>query len=448
MKTHAMSDNDIRFLIKRSVARNILEGMSIEEAFKHVHLTYEYFNYCISDLDPIDVSTDKENKLNEAMKQISDEQIDEFIKSQKNKTINQMKNKKIGHITSYVFLVMNLVPFECKIYVIYDGTGDGELLGTIKPSPTYDGSLVFSDANRAPLFHITPKVDPPTTLHCHGNTQVIAFIKDVAANFIRHVQQRECIAARKVKNVPKLVEGCHVYTAHPLTAYITYHNPEKEKVSTFNNDQCLADRTAFPTKEQKHTKPDIYQAFAKFIKDCSKNDDIVACCNIFIRTDPNSKEYTEMCTMMNHVTNIAMRDSNNIAAWQSPKFQTLLTMRTAELSGKGIVNLQNGDTVEISKSKNCSKCHTCINRTGCYIEGAVAEIDGFIVSKCDRYHLEANPEEIAKNITQAMVAVENDQSCALFVKDPINGNEYTLNITGFDDDGRLLANVVKTTKGE
>lgn len=201
-------------------------------------------------------------------------------------------------------------------------------------------------------------------------------------------------------------------------------------------------------ENKKNTERDIYQAFAKFIKGCSKNDDIVACCNIFIRTDPNSKEYTEMCTMMNHVTNIAMRNSDTMAAWQSPKFQTLLIMRTAELSGKGIVNLQNGDTVEISKSKDCSKCHNCINRTGCYIGGVVAEIDGFIVSNCDRYHIEANPEEIAKNIARAIVAVENDHSCALFVKDPINGNEYTLNITGFDNDGRLLANVVKITKGE
>ncbi len=211
--------------------------------------------------------------------------------------------------------------------------------------------------------------------------------------------------------------------------------------------ELLKGKQMNPNKEQKHTEPYIYQAFAKFIKGCSKDDDIVACCNIFIRTDPNSKEYTEMCTMMNHVTNIAMQNSDNIAAWQSPKFQTLLIMRTAELSGKGIVNLQNGDTVEISKSKDCSKCHNCINRTGCYIEGVVAEIDGFIVSKCDRYHIEANPEEIAKNIAQSIVAVENDQSCALFVKDPINGNEYTLNITGFDDDGRLLANVVKQQKG-
>lgn len=290
METNAMSDNDIRFFVKRSVARNMLKGMSIEEAFKSIDLMFEYFKYSISDLDPIDVPTDEEDKLKEAMKQISDKRIDRFIKSQKNKNNELNENKKIGHITSYVFLVMNLVPFECKIYVIYDGTGDGESLGTIKPCPTHDGSLIFSDADRNPLFHIIPKVDPPTTFHCHGNTRVIAFMKDVAANFIRLAQQREYITARKVKNVPELVEGCHVYTAHPLTAYITYHNPEKKKVSTFSADK------------------------------------------------------------------------------------------------------------------------------------------------------------IAKNIAQSIVAVENDQSCALFVKDPINGNEYTLNITGFDDDGRLLANVVKITK--
>lgn len=210
--------------------------------------------------------------------------------------MNPNENKKIGHISSYVFLVMRLVPFECKIYVIYDGTGDGELLGTIQSSPAYDGSLVFSDADRNPLFHIIPKADPPTTLHWHGQTRVIAFMKDVAVNFIRLIQQRECIAARKIKNVPELVEGCHVYTAHPLTAYITYHNPEKKKVSTFSADN------------------------------------------------------------------------------------------------------------------------------------------------------------IAKDITQAIVVAANDLGdvggCALFVRNPINGNEYTLNITGFDDDGRLLATVVKTTKGE
>lgn len=61
-------------------------------------------------------------------------------------------------------------------------------------------------------------------------------------------------------------------------------------------------------------------------------------------------------------------------------------------------------------------------------------------------------DNIAKDITQAIVVAANDLGdvggCALFVRDPINGNEYTLNITGFDDDGRLLANVVKITKGE
>ena len=210
--------------------------------------------------------------------------------------MNPNENKKIGHISSYVFLVIRLVPFECKIYAIYDGTDDGESLGTIKQSPIDDGCLIFSDADRAPLFHIRPKANPPTPLHWHGQTRIIAFMKDVAANFIRLVQQRECIAARKVKNVPELVEGCHVYTAHPLTAYITYHNPEKKKVPTFSADN------------------------------------------------------------------------------------------------------------------------------------------------------------IAKDITQAIVVVANDLGsvggCALFVRDPNNGNEYTLNITGFDDDGRLLANVVKTTKGE
>ena len=80
-----VSDDGIRFLIKRSVARNILKGMSIEEAFKSVDLLFEYFKYSISDLDPIDVPPSEEAKLDEAMKQISDEQIDKFIASQKNK---------------------------------------------------------------------------------------------------------------------------------------------------------------------------------------------------------------------------------------------------------------------------------------------------------------------------------------------------------------------------
>lgn len=298
MKSLPLSDNDIRFFVKRSIARNILKGMSIEEAFKSVDIVFEYFKYTISDLDFISVQKDEEAKLNEAMKQISDDQIDKFMGSKqyqptpKRATKNELnKTRKIGSISSYVFLVMNLVPFECEIYIIYDGTGDGELLGTIKPSPIDDGSLIFSDADRDPLFHIRPKAAPPTILHCHGETRVIAFMKDVAANFIWLVQHRECgIAALKVKDVPQLIEGCHVYTAHPLTAYITYHKPEKKKVSTFSVDK------------------------------------------------------------------------------------------------------------------------------------------------------------IAKNIAQAIVAVENDQSCALFVKDPINGNEYTLNITGFDDDGHLLANVVKIIK--
>ena len=259
-----------------------------DDGSEHRSLTTEWNSHHNDYLVPSELTKDASEQLDHLFVDTSLHHTDE--KADNNTETNPNENKKIDRVLSYVFLVMNLVPFECKIYVICDGTGDGESLGTLKQSPFHDGDLLFLDADKVPLFSFTPKADSPTKLHNHGTVHVIRFMKDVATKFIKFAQQSSYITARKVKNVPELVEGCHVYTAHPLTAYITYHNPEKRKVSTLDVDK------------------------------------------------------------------------------------------------------------------------------------------------------------IAKNISQAIVAVENDQSCALFVKDPINGNEYTLNITGFDNDGRLLANVVRIMK--
>ncbi|WP_458463101.1 hypothetical protein [Paenibacillus sp.] len=487
MKTYGLPDDDIRLLTKRAVARNMLKGMSIEEAFESVDIVFEYYKYRTRDLDPIDVPTDEEDKLNEAMKQIPNKRIYEFIKSQRNKNsvhsgtdnnapicrkvkhrkrnnkTNLNENKKIRHITSYIFTIESLSPLKGKVYITYsDGTS--MLIGRIHQSPI-DGDIIYTDADLRPISHFLKFTDLPRANAEHGTTHMIGFMSKLATSFIGQVGEVMCISALEIKDLDSVLSGLDVYSVHPLTAYVTYHSEYKRKKSVFNGISMLDINGKYIDEK---TDESVIVTF--------DNGSVSGPLGIDLHEVKIPLKELKLLVSMSFVdkttdfgwfkcydSNIPLRleigvgfDNDNTAVFQARGF-----MVRTEIDRKEIFSVIGYSLVEVL----CQAIKFCKEKVTKQHETIKEAIDKDLQACLDFANGDTtthSPEKekrikmmspfsaanIAKNMTQAMVAIENDQSCALFVRDPINGNEYTLNIAGFDEDGRLLAHVVKMTKEE
>ena len=145
------------------------------------------------------------------------------------------RNEIRTRISSYIFDVKCLVPFECEVYVTYNTRTEGDHVGKIVQSPT-DADLIFTDMDDVEKFHITINQDHfPTRLHIHGETRVINFMSTLASYFIHEANKQSLIAVAAINDIDKAVENGNVYVADPDTAYITYRGqkPENEEVSAY-----------------------------------------------------------------------------------------------------------------------------------------------------------------------------------------------------------------------
>ena len=159
---------------------------------------------------------------------------------------------------------------------------------------------------------------------------------------------------------------------------------------------------------------------------------------LFQSIDVHSENFNQCCTMFRHAVNIALKLDEKLRTVDG-----VAILRSAmDVEIDGSANLSRATIAKSygSDQSLCEKCRSRNSKTPC-AENMFAKKFEYIVHECKYFDTLT-----VTDIAQAIIATENDQSHTLVVKDPVNGNEYTLNITDVDDEGRLIASVAKIIK--
>lgn len=404
------------------------------------------------------------------------------------------RNEIKTRISSYIFDVKCLVPFECEVYVTYNTRTEGDHVGKIVQSPT-DADLIFTDMDDVEKFHITINQDRfPTKLHIHGETRVINFMSTLASYFIHEANKQSLIAVAAINDIVKTVENGNVYVADPDTAYITYRGqkPENEEVSAYEEQLgvfktkkqkemklCGCEETCFERGEcwghlggvmckhltekedgagnglitfcEKFDTPveayDTKEHHDRLISDRQKTKDILTrladkiarntSCNdirnfmeIFQNINVHDENFKHYRIMFRHAVNLSLKLDNNL--YTVDDIDMLRSAMNVEIDG--CVKLSN---VTIAKNYGsdhslCEKCLRKTNVTPC-AGGICAKDFEYIVREC-KYYSTLTGTDIAEAIVAHMKSPADGN---LVIKDGPTGIEYMISAIGKDKNDKI-----------